>query len=110
MLFNSVAFLAFFAVVFPLYCAFSFRWQNGLLLLASFVFYAWWDQTFTWTDPRHYRFVLLMVGTAGLDYFVGNRIAATSDALQKKRWLLFSVVMNLGVLGFFKYCNFFIEN
>lgn len=110
MLFNSVAFLAFFAVVFPLYCAFSFRWQNRLLLLASLVFYAWWDQAYQWGDIRHYRFVALMIGTAGLDYFVGNRIDASSDATVRKRWLVFSLVMNLGVLAFFKYCNFFIEN
>lgn len=110
MLFNSVAFLGFFAVVFPLYCALNQRWQNRLLLLASLVFYAWWDHQYAWTDPRHYRFVLLMIGTAGLDYFVGNRIAATTDQVLRKRWLVFSLVMNLGVLAFFKYCNFFIEN
>jgi alginate O-acetyltransferase complex protein AlgI len=100
MLFNSLEFLVFFAFVFTLYCAFSHAWQNRLLLVASYFFYACWD----------YRFCSLMLLTTVADYFISHRVAASADERLRKRWLLCSIVLNLGILGFFKYFNFFTES
>src|SRR5689334_21143018 len=98
MLFNSFEFLVFFAVVFSIYCALSFRAQNAFLLAASLFFYAWWD----------WRFVFLLATTTSVDYIAGARIHAATEAAVKKRWLIASLGCNLLVLGFFKYFNFFV--
>jgi alginate O-acetyltransferase complex protein AlgI len=100
MLFNSLQFLVFFSVVFTLYCALSHGWQNRMLLVASYVFYAGWD----------WRFCGLMLLTTVADYFIGHRLDRASDERIRKRWLWCSVVLNLGILGFFKYFNFFVES
>jgi len=110
MLFNSLEFWIFFAAVFGLYAALSFRAQNTLLLIASFVFYAWWDQDYPWWHLYHYRFALLMFATAAIDFYCGLRIADSDNQRSKRGWLLVSLISNLGVLAFFKYCNFFIQN
>ncbi|MCY3017755.1 MAG: MBOAT family protein [Planctomycetota bacterium] len=110
MLFNSFTFWLFFAAVFAVYCSLSHRWQNRFLLAASYFFYAWWDQAYPWSDIRHYRFVGLMFATSALDYFIGGRIAALQDRSARRRWLILSLVSNLGVLGFFKYFNFFVDS
>lgn len=98
MQFNSFAFLIFFAVVFPLYCALNFRWQNRLLLAASYLFYGW-------AEPK---FLFMMLATTVIDFFVGIRIGDAKDERVRKNWMLFSVAMNLIVLGFFKYFDFFL--
>ncbi len=100
MLFNSWEFLAFCLVVFPLYYALPHRGQNYLLLIASYVFYGWWD----------YRFLALIFATTCVDYWVANAIVDQPDARRKKQLLVVSVVVNLTVLGFFKYFNFFIDS
>ena len=100
MSFNSFNFLAFIAIVFPLYGALSFRWQNRMLLLASYIFYALWD----------WRFLGLIIFSTVADFFIGLRIEGGASERTRKRWLLLSLAMNLGILGFFKYCNFFIGN
>jgi len=110
MLFNSFSFWLFFAATFAVYCVLSHRWQNRFLLAASYFFYAWWDRVYPWWDCRHYRFAFLMFCTSALDYFVGGRIAASQGPTARRRWLILSLVSNLGVLGFFKYCNFFADN
>ena len=96
MLFNSLEFLVFFAVVFALYCALNLRWQNRMLLLASYVFYGW-------AEPK---FVVLMALTTIADYFIGIRIDDSATPLDRKRWLTASIVLNLGLLGTFKYLGF----
>ena len=97
--FIQLEFLWFMAVVFTVYWAVGDRrWQNGLLLVASAVFYGW----------VHPWFLALLYFSAVLDFFMGQRIAA--DPANKKWYLATSLAGNLGVLGFFKYTNFFIEN
>ncbi|MEI6234527.1 MAG: MBOAT family protein [Planctomycetota bacterium] len=97
MQFNSFAFLAFFAVVFPLYCVLNFRWQNRMLLAASYLFYGW-------VEPR---FLCLMALTTIIDFFIGIRIGDAEAETTRKRWTVASIVMNLAILGVFKYYDFF---
>ena len=101
MLFNSLAFLIFFPTVFILYWSIpnnKIKTQNVLLLIASYVFYGWWD----------WRFLSLIAFSTVVDYFVGLQIANAKN--NRKRWLLVSVFVNLGLLATFKYFNFFIES
>lgn len=103
MLFNSFEFLVFLPVVFGLYwfvCQRKTRYQNILILLASFVFYGWWD----------YRFLGLILLSILVDYYSGIAIAGSSNPRAKKGYLAFSVAFNLGMLGFFKYYNFFVDS
>ncbi len=100
MLFNAYSFWLFFALVFGLYCVLTHRWQNRLLLVASYVFYGWWD----------YRFLSLLALSTWVDFVVGNKLAEIEDQRRRKRWLILSLVANLGLLGFFKYFNFFIDS
>lgn len=96
---NSLAFALFFAVVLALYYGLPARRQNWVLLLASYVFYAWWD----------WRFLGLLLVTTLVDFQVGRRMpAAENDA--RRRLLLISLVTNLSILGFFKYYNFFLDS
>jgi alginate O-acetyltransferase complex protein AlgI len=98
MLFNSWIFLPFILIVLSVYWSLrSRRWQNRWLILVSYVFYGAWD----------YRFLLLLIGTTLIDYWVGIMLARTEQAAARKRILSVSIVANLGVLGFFKYFNFF---
>lgn len=100
MLFNSLTFLVFLPVVLLLLAALPRRWRNGFLLLASYFFYGCWD----------WRFLGLLIGTTLIDYWVGLKIAASDDEAIRKRILLLSLGANLGVLGFFKYYNFFVAS
>ncbi len=103
MLFNSFEFLAFLPIVFLLYWFVVYKyikWQNVLLLIASYVFYGWWD----------WRFLSLIALSTLMDYFVGFRIHESKQQHIKKRWLWISMMFNLGLLGFFKYYNFFIDS
>ncbi len=99
MLFNSIDFAIFLPIVFILYW-FVFKTlksQNILLIIASYVFYAWWD----------WRFLGLIIVSTLIDYSIGLAI----DSEKKKKSLLtLSILLNLSILGFFKYYNFFIEN
>ena len=101
MLFNSVEFAIFLPIVFLLYW-FVFkndiRKQNLLILLVSYVFYAWWD----------WRFLFLLAFSTYLDYFSGIKIEQAKSNAHSKFWLILSIGANLGFLGFFKNYNFFI--
>lgn len=101
MLFDSGIFAGFFALFLLAYFLVrgSLRARNGLIVLASFVFYGWWDA----------RFLLLLMFTASLDFVLARKIASLERAASKP-WLIASLAANLGVLGIFKYCNFFIES
>lgn len=100
MLFNSFQFILFFALVFGLYLKLRHRGQNHLLLVASYVFYGAWD----------WRFLSLLAFSTVADYYFAKWIAAT-DAVRRRKWLVaFSMIVNLGFLGFFKYFNFFIDS
>lgn len=99
MLFNSFEFFLFLPVVFLLYWFVvnkSLKWQNALVLAASYFFYGWWSWAFM---------ALLMTSTL-LDYLYGFGVAAT-DRKKAKLFLWLSIVNNLGILGVFKYYNFF---
>ncbi|MEN8885030.1 MAG: MBOAT family O-acyltransferase [Winogradskyella sp.] len=102
MLFNSIEYLIFLPVVFIIYWLLksNYKNQNILLLISSYVFYGWWD----------YRFLSLIVFSSFLDYYVGQKIESTHGDKNKKRWLLVSLCSNLGLLGVFKYYNFFAES
>jgi len=98
MSFNSLTYAAFFPTVLALYWLVRRRTpQNVVLLIASYAFYAAWD----------YRFLVLMWTSTLTDYAVGRAMAATNDERRRRRLLVVSLVVNLGILGFFKYFNFF---
>jgi len=103
MLFNSPEFLLFLPIVFGLYWLVvqrNLRAQNVLLVIASYVFYGWWD----------WRFLGLIAFSTVVDYFVGLRIEAAAEQRAKKKWLAVSLFVNLGLLCYFKYVNFFIDS
>lgn len=103
MLFNSLSFLIFLPIVFFLYWfVFNKKYQNQnrLLLLASFYFYACWD----------WRFLFLLIFSIGLDYLSALKIEESRSKKAAKFWLILSIGINLGFLGFFKYYNFFTES
>ena len=101
MLFNSLEFALFLPIVFVLYWFVfpkSISKQNLLILLASYIFYAWWD----------WRFLFLLFFSTFLDYFSGLKIEQSKTNAHSKFWLILSIGINLGFLGFFKYYNFFV--
>lgn len=103
MLFNSYEFLAFLPIVFLLYW-FVFRgrrWQNLLLLGASYVFYGWWDWRF-----------LILIALTSFSSFISGMLIERYHERQKLRWWMSAgnIIVNLLVLGIFKYFNFFVEN
>jgi alginate O-acetyltransferase complex protein AlgI len=99
MLFTSRAFLVFFVAVLAVYWPVrrSVRAQNVVLLLASYLFYGWWD----------YRFLALLAFTTAVDFTAGRMLSRAEHDNRRTGWLLVSLVSNLAVLGFFKYFNFF---
>ncbi len=100
MVFNSLHFVAFFAVVYPLYRLLPHRAQNWMLVGASYYFYAAWD----------WRFLLLLIGSTVIDFSMARVIGKTTNVARRRLALIVSLVYNLGVLGFFKYFNFFAGN
>ncbi|MCB9703662.1 MAG: MBOAT family protein [Myxococcales bacterium] len=99
MLFNSIAFFVFFALVLALYWAAPRRLQNPILLIASYVFYGFWD----------WRFLGLIALSTLIDFSCARAIE-DGPAAARRRWLLVSVGTNLGLLAFFKYFNFFVDS
>ena len=103
MLFNSFQFALFLPIVFVLYWFVfnkNLNIRNIFLLVISYIFYACWD----------YRFLLLIILSTLVDYFIGIKISETNKIKKRKLFLFTSLIVNLGLLGFFKYYNFFIEN
>ncbi len=100
MRFNSFEFVLFFVVVLALAPVLRGRGRHAVLLAASYFFYA------TWNPP----FVLLLLFSTALDYGCAGRIAASSSRWTRRAWLATSLTGNLGVLAYFKYGNFFLEN
>ncbi|MAM28978.1 MAG: membrane-bound O-acyltransferase family protein [Flavobacteriaceae bacterium] len=103
MLFNSLDFAIFLPIVFVLYWFVTnkiLRLQNFLIVVASYFFYGWWD----------WRFLVLIIFSTLVDYFVGIRLADEENRLNRKLLLWTSIFVNIGFLGFFKYYNFFIDN
>lgn len=100
MLFNSFEFAIFFLIVLGLYRVLPHRKQNIMLLIASYVFYASWD----------WRFAPLIFLCTCASYVAADQINKSTNNIHRRWWLIGSLVVNLGVLGFFKYCNFFLDN
>lgn len=98
MLFSSFIFVLFLAIVLPVYYLLSHRLQNLWLLLASYVFYGYWD----------WRFLSLLALSTAVDYLLARGMEAAPDPRRRKVLVALSVVVNLGILGFFKYFNFFV--
>ena len=99
MLFNSKVFIVFGLVVYGLYYALNDRGRLWLLLVASYVFYGFWDPTLC---------SLIALSTV-VDFLCGRNIAATDVKSIRKRWLGLSLAVNLGMLGVFKYYDFFVS-
>ncbi|MGE3309982.1 MAG: MBOAT family protein [Limisphaerales bacterium] len=106
MSFVTVTFAVILAVVFGLHWvgprknpALAATWQKWVLLVASYVFYGWWD----------WRFCGLMLVSALTGYLVANAMGRTDRAPVRRRLLAVSLVVDLGILGFFKYFGFFAD-
>ena len=100
MIFNSFEFAVFFPIVFAIYWLLKLRAQNLFLLVASYVFYGFWD----------WRFLSLILFSTVVDFIVAQKIHASEDPGLRKRWVTISLVTNLGLLGVFKYFNFFLDS
>ena len=102
MLFNSFEFLFFLPIVFILYWFVfkNLKTQNLLILFASYLFYGWWD----------WRFLSLLMLSTIVDYTLGIQLSKTDVKIKRKLMLGLSLSFNLGMLGFFKYYNFFIDS
>ncbi|MEM7417561.1 MAG: MBOAT family O-acyltransferase [Gemmatimonadota bacterium] len=100
--FNSVEFLVFFPTVLLLY-ALVFRHERRrdlLLLAASYFFYMSWN----------WRYAGLILFSTTVDYFLGRKMSETEVQARRKRLMIVSITLNLGLLGFFKYNNFFVDS
>ena len=100
MLFNSFIFLIFLGIVLPAYFLLPRKYKSPLLLVASYVFYGYWD----------WRFCSLLLISTVADFFIGKALYQASEERTRKRLLTLSMVINLGILAFFKYFNFFTES
>ena len=100
MLFNSLVFFGFIAIVFVIYPRLRLREQNVFLLAASYFFYGYWD----------WRFTFLLVTSTFVDFWVGQKLQESGSQNRRKLLLFVSIAVNLGILGFFKYFNFFIDS
>ena len=103
MLFNSIDFALFLPIVFVLYWFVTNRnlkLQNLLIVIASYIFYGWWDT----------QFLSLILFSTVVDYLVGVGLLKQENQTKRKILLWISIIVNLGFLGFFKYYNFFLDN
>lgn len=102
MTFQTLEYLIFFSIVFILYwtlCRKCKDYQNGLIVSASLVFYGWWD----------WRFLGLLFITALTTFLSGLCIGNTNDIRKRKYLLIGTILINIGILFFFKYFNFFVQ-
>src|SRR5579864_8449539 len=97
MTFNSLQYALFLPVVLLIYWQLRRRGQNWLLLAASYLFYGAFD----------WRFLGLLMISTGTDYTVGRVLEVTEDDKRRRLVFAISLCVNLGILGFFKYFNFF---
>ena len=106
MLFNSIEFTIFLPIVFLIYWAIGYakigdtlklRLQNAFIVIASYVFYGWWD----------WRFLLLIAFTSFCSWGSGLRIAKAATQRKSKAWMIANIALNLSILAIFKYYDFF---
>ena len=101
MVFSSITFLVYFLPVFLLlYHLAPHKYKNAVILFASIYFYSWGGP----------RFIFVILGTTFVDYFLVNAMHEQKSSGAKKKFLVLSLCLNLGLLFYFKYCNFFIDN
>ena len=103
MLFNSIDFAVFLPIVFGLYWFVTnnnLKLQNFLIVVASYLFYGWWD----------WRFLSLILFSTLVDYSIGRLLQREDGKTRRQILLWVSILVNLGFLGFFKYYNFFLDN
>lgn len=103
MLFNSIDFAIFLPIIFILYWFVtnrSLKLQNLLIVTASYIFYGWWD----------WRFLSLILFSTIVDFSVGLGLSKQENKRKRKILLWISILANIGLLGFFKYYNFFLDN
>jgi alginate O-acetyltransferase complex protein AlgI len=101
--FATLDFALFLPIVFLLYwfaANKNYKTQNFLIVLASYCFYGFWN----------WKFLALIFLSTVIDYFLGLKLSGEESLNKRKRLLWFSIIVNLGFLGFFKYYNFFIDN
>ena len=101
MLFNSLTFAVFFAGVLTIFWSLkSWETRKSFLMVASYVFYG------TWNPP----FAALLFATTALDFYLGARMGNAIEPRARRVWLVISLLVNLSMLGFFKYGNFLLQN
>src|ERR1700676_1188942 len=100
MLFDSPAYFAFLIPIALIYWRLNHRKQNIFLLLASYFFYGWWD----------WRFLGLMICSTTADFLIAQKIDPERGDASRRKWLIFSLVLNFSILGTFKYFNFFVDS
>jgi len=103
MLFNSFDFAIFLPCFFLIYWFVFYKnlkWQNAFIVISSYLFYGWWD----------YRFLSLIAFSTLVDYLDGINLNKSDNKIRRKILLIVSLVVNLGLLGFFKYYNFFVDS
>lgn len=103
MLFNSIEFAIYLPIVFALYWIIGserIKLQNVILVVASYYFYGCWD----------WRFLGLIILSSSIDFLIGLALAKKEIPILRKLLLLLSLCINLGILGFFKYYNFFLDS
>jgi alginate O-acetyltransferase complex protein AlgI len=103
LLFNSIDFAIFLPIVFILYWFIlnkNIRIQNLLIVVSSYLFYGWWD----------WRFLILIAFSSAVDCTLGILLGKENAPFKRKFLLLLSILVNLGLLFFFKYYNFFSES
>jgi alginate O-acetyltransferase complex protein AlgI len=101
--FNSIIFAIFLLIIFFIYWFVinkKLKLQNAFLVLASYIFYGWWN----------WKFLFLIFFSTAVDYLVGLGLRRQNDTFKRKIFLLVSLTVNLGLLGVFKYYNFFLDN
>jgi alginate O-acetyltransferase complex protein AlgI len=100
MLFDSPVYFVFLIPVVFLYWRLNRREQNIFLLCASYFFYGWWD----------WRFLALMICSTTMDFLIAQKIAPDRGDANRKKWFIFSLLLNFSILGTFKYFNFFVDS
>jgi len=99
-LFDSAVYLVFLILVVFAYWRMRHTAQNRFLLAASYFFYGWWD----------WRFLLVMIASTAMDYWIAGAISTSTEPRKRRSLLVVSLVINFSILGFFKYCNFFVDS
>jgi D-alanyl-lipoteichoic acid acyltransferase DltB (MBOAT superfamily) len=100
MFFDTPIYALFLTLVVLVYWRMGWRSQNRMLLVASYIFYGWWDV----------RFLGLIAASTVVDYYCAQAIASSEDVKKRRLLLTLSLVVNLGFLATFKYFNFFVDS